>query len=889
MEEAILGYYRDWSNVSESDVLAKSACDQTCRQAKLTPSTVAELIRNFSGLTRPESRIFTFEAIQSIIRKGGHLLDRALVQEIHNFLFQAINPETVQALGPIDVLKACASAQAAIGALLYPGEWDCIGAIQPYPAEYQVFFFASLCKFFAFPSSGTLAQTKQARARLGDEGAGAIFQTLLSGATHEAAAMRVVAACGIGYLARFAGVGLLESPAFQEVFPGWAQDQDMAEGLLLVVDAKVAAGDLSAWEQVSGLLTQFLSIQKAGVWNAVARVILDVLGAAFVGNIGIIPALVDVSVNMLVSCPFPKVMKKIKAALNMEIKYLTDASEDRNRIFMECVRRIGAIIGAPGSVMYGDVEKMRVASEMASVAKAVLASVPEPDELMFGACINGQDFGRDAPLCMAVLVITKLLLADKPEERLISLAAEREILQALWPLVEGLGTQDVINKLTLGTFYSCYYLLSVVISILTDLKGREEVIPADQWKTLATVCRDTLFSAFAVILYSPRNIVPIALELLHLLNKFSPMVEQPPDASLDKEGMLRLIDSGESEFLEICSFVGFVAKERMNASPDTSVQEIFQLLLQRVMDSRLSGEAVLTARLANLLGFVDGCSEHGRQFIPQVWDLIETSVALFQRHDELMELAVKVISRSDSDALTRRLSTLAANVRGIRGLSAVLDCVAKLVKVNASIGVSWKVDMFNSLLPAIQDSAILWAYSFPVGRDNEDVIEQLANNLGQFLRSFGAEGIRRIVGSLSAILHCFYKRPDLNASLLDIADCVREEPFTFREIDFWNLLLVVIMSPSFDPMGSEAHKLMRRIIELGHDLARSLGPDFYGSFTGALKTYGGEAVDAICAQIDFDVLFSPPEGEQILSMQLLELALVRMVAARNMFALQMAQ
>lgn len=880
MEEAILGYYRDWSTVSESDVLAKSACDQTCRQAKLTPSTVAELVRNFGGLTRPESRIFTFEAIQSIIRKGGHLVDRALVQEIHNLLFQVINPETVQGLGPIDVLKACASAQAAIGALLYPGEWDCIGAIQPYPAEYQVFFFASLCKFLAFPSSGTLAQAKQARARLGDEGAGAIFQTLLGGATHEAADVRAVAACGIGYLARFAGVGLLESPAFQEVFGGWAQDQDMFEGLLLVVDARVAAGDLSAWEQVASLLTQFLSIQKAGVWNAVARVVLDVLGAAFVGNTGVIPALIEVSVNMLVSCPFPKVMKKIKAALNMEIKYLTDASEDRNMIFMACVTRIGAIIGTPGSVMYGDVEKMRTASEMASVAKAVLASIPDPNELLVGAVISGHDFGRDAPLCMAVLMISKLLLADKPEDRLISLAVEREILQALWPVVEALGTEDGISKLTISRFYFCHYLFAVIIAILADLNGQSEVIQAEQWTTLATICRDTLFSVVCHV-----QIVPIALELLHLLNKFIPLVGGP---NIDKEGMLRLIDSGESEFLEMYSLVGLVAKERMNSSQDTCFREIFHLLLQLVMDSRLSGEAVLTARLSNLLGFVDGCSECGREFIPQLWDVIGASIDLFQRHDKLMELAVKVISRSESDVL-RRLPLLAEKVRGVRGLSAVLECVAKLAKGNARVGVTWKVTMFNSLLPAIKDSAILWAYSFPVGRDNEDAIEQLANNLGEFLSCFGAEGIRAIVGSLSAILHCFYKRPALSASLLNIADCVRQEPITFGEVDFWNLLLAVIVNPSFDPMGSEAHELMRRIIELGHNLALSLGPGFYNSFTGALKTYGGEAVDAICAQIDFDVLFNPPEGQQILSTQLLELAFVRMVAARNLFALQMAQ
>lgn len=84
-------------------------------------------------------------------------------------------------------------------------------------------------------------------------------------------------------------------------------------------------------------------------------------------------------------------------------------------------------------------------------------------------------------------------------------------------------------------------------------------------------------------------------------------------------------------------------------------------------------------------------------------------------------------------------------------------------------------------------------------------------------------------------------------------------------------------------------KLMRRIIELGYDFARSLGLYFYGSFTGALKTSGGEAVDAICAQIVFEVLFSPPEGEQIHSTQLLELVLVRMAAVRNMFALEMAQ
>ena len=905
LEQNVEVFYLPWDAPGVRDrAHLKMECERVCNDYKSSPAAMADLMNGYRSFRQPSTQRFTFDVIKSQLRKPW-MVPGDMVNAVRGFLGQAIPslPESPE------IIEAAAGATAALCALFPSRLEECFQMLKAGTPLFQIFAHQKFFKFLASPTPGLLQETKQARASM--LGAGVVGQTVelfVQGANAELPALQNASVCGLGYLGLFVGTEFMQDGQFQGLLSQWVQNPHVAEGFVRIFDALVCGGNLESYGHVP--LAQYLGLADAGVWDAVAQLLIDAEALAYCQSRGMIPDIVQVALRMLGECSSLKVVKKLRTVLSMSVKFLMDTNPSIVvAVCTGCVEKISSLFSQ--NVVFGNENAVRIAREAARVVETVSAIDQSAGaDLLVKLCLEGRDLTRDKGHLMSLLIITDELLHENREDclvhggllpRLLTFPiwpSVREILNGLahpgdlspvpedprkygvpWPPIGEL-LDRARNPVNPGTYYQNYFLLRVACRILYYLWESE---PSETFDPKQA--RSCLWSCYAslIVLSEPvqeGQYSPMAQEFLEILKNVS---EWLPFCEwfqiLPEEGIRHmqelcnnLICAGDSKRDETYHVVGVLAD-------DDSVGQVFQLLQTKFSLAISPADQVVVAR--HVLSFLGPVVKIGRRCLldsVNPWECVRGIWQLLGHDKQLMALAVNLISD-----VGQQIQHFWDQQDPIV-LCAVFKAVSRLLGYAQG---RWMIDFVRKMIPMLKQVTSYMATVPLESREYKLVVVPLVENMVLCVTSLTSSGIAELPANVlldlvSHMLRLMYRRPELSAKVLAIVTHV--SPQLARSVDIWGPAFGGLLKRSFDPLSYGTLCILLRIRDLSKHLS---SPDIPDAYRNSLGLYGGQAAVELVNQMDFENRFVAQMTEELENRQaaddlsVLRLKIIQVIAAKN--------
>ena len=890
LEEVVEVFYLPWDAL-EGRVHAyrKMECEMVCNGYKSSLPGMANFMQGYGSFQRPNTRRFTFDVIKSVLRKPWMVTGDA-VSAVRGFLGQALQslPESPE------IIQAAAGATAALCALSPSQLEHCFPMLKAGNDAFNVFAHEQFFKLLVSPTPDLLQETKQARARMDQAGViGEIVNLFVEGSQQEMPALQNAAICGLGYLGLFMGPGFMQDEQFQGMLGQWAANPAVAEGVVRIIDALVCGGDLESYGRY-GPVARYLEIPSAGVWDAVAQLLIDAEALAYCQNDGMIQDIVQLALQMFGQCSSLKVVKKLRTVLSMGMKHLMDSKPDIvEYVCAGCVEKISALFTSQNAV-FGNENAVRIAREAARVVESVFIVDRNAGlDLLVKLCLEGRDLSRDKGHLMSLLVLTDELLHDNRKDCLVDprLLAQ-SLIATIWPCIRDILSlvtnpmpseadknltwppirellDPARNPVKPDTYYQNYFLLRVACRILYYLWAPER---SDEFKPCLWSCYTSL-----VVLSEPVDegrYTPMAQEFLEILKNLSewlPYFEIFGNTADSNMQALcnNMICAGESKRDDVYFVVGILAD-------DESVNQIFELLRGKLNQIISPENQVVVAR--HILSFLAPVVKFRPAWSVRAWEFVQAIGGLLGRDKQLMALAANMLSPG---AIGQQIQYFWEEQD-----PAILCALFKVMSSERILGSTQRslmLDFLRRMIPKLKQSVAYMA-SVPLeSREFKLVVVPLMENLVLFLATLTRDEISQLptnvlLDLVSHMLRLMYRRPELSANMLGIVS--HADPGLIGSVDIWGPAFSVLLKRSFDPLSYGTRCVLLNIREITSQLqmhnSHSL-PDVYGR---SLGLYGGQMAVEFLSQIDFARLFVD-ESLQANDFAVLYFNIIRVIAAKN--------